>query len=178
MEMLLYFCGIELVPFASCFPSLCTPSRSRSGSFLQSEQCPETARHTVTTLISLSASLYSSIPHSFLFCLGFFASSIPSFSSPRPSICAAVCSTFISLPHVSFSFFPPPHSPSQSILACPRYPQILLVVAARVSKIVFKDTCICVVVLFCVHLMLLMCTCICLLYYRVSVCSGLSGLQV
>lgn len=84
----------------------------------------------------------------------------------------------LSLFHMCLSLFFPPHSPSQSILACPRYPQILLVVAARVSKIVFKDTCICVVVLFCVYLMLLMCTCICLLYYRVNVCSGLSGLQV
>lgn len=55
--------------FCFLFPLL-YPSLS---SFPLSELFPETAGHTVMTLISLSAFFFSSVSHSFLFCLAFFS---------------------------------------------------------------------------------------------------------
>lgn len=97
-------------PFTSCCPHLCLfPSLPPlSHSFLLSEPFPETAGHTVMTLISLSASVFLSLTHAFSVWL-FFPTPFCSVCSPVPSICAAVCSTFISLPHVSHFFSPPLH---------------------------------------------------------------------
>lgn len=118
MEMLVYFCGIELVPFASCFPPLYPPSLR---SFQQSELFPQTAGHTVMTLISLSASFFSSIAHSFLLCLDFFfLSSLLSIAHfPLPYLCCSLFHLYLSSRCVSFFFFPsPPYSP---VLDIPRH---------------------------------------------------------
>lgn len=182
MEMLLYFCLIELVPFASCFPLFVSFSLSPSTlPLIHAKWTISTDSRSRCDDPYLTFCLFfspSSIAHLFLFCLGFFFLFL-SFNSPLPSICAAVCSTFICLPHMSLYHFSPsppldPHSP---VLDIPIYCVCLPFVYQRLCIQGYMHICGCAYLMLYMSVFMLVCT-FCTLYFWLWVCSSLSGLEV
>lgn len=145
MEMLLYFCCIELL--------LCFLSHSLSTLLLScADWTVSSGSRSHCDDPYLTFCLFFHIYCSLIPFLSGVFTPIPFFLLPLPSISVSVCSTFISVQHV-----PPPPFSFGFILTCPSYPQILSVCLPLIYQRIHAYMWLCFSVSFWWYMYVLVC---------------------